>query len=108
MIDVFKGIVTCCMAVVKNYKELIGFRVLVGILEAGFSPGVLLMLSSWYKKAEQSKRFAFFISAAVLSGAFGGILAGAITGGLDGVRGLAGWRWLFVSSHCYGRTLYSC
>jgi hypothetical protein len=37
-------------------------------------------LSSWYKKEEQSKRFAVYISAAVLSGAFGGIIAGAITG----------------------------
>lgn len=41
---------------------------------------VQLILSSWYKKEEQSKRFAFYISAAVLSGAFGGIIAGAITG----------------------------
>lgn len=72
-------------------------RTIVGVLEAGFAPGVLLILSSWYKKNEQSKRFALYISAAVLSGAFGGIIAGAITGNLDGVHGLRGWRWLFVS-----------
>jgi len=91
------GIVTCCMAVVDKYEHLVALRFIVGILESGFSPGILLILSSWYKKSEQSKRFALFISAAVLSGAFGGIIAGAITGGLNGVRGLAGWRWLFVS-----------
>lgn len=91
------GAVTCCMAVVKDYKQLIGLRLVVGALEAGFAPGILLILSSWYKRNEQSKRFAVYISAAVLSGAFGGIIAGAITGGLDGVHGLEGWRWLFVS-----------
>jgi MFS family permease len=75
------------MAVVKSYHHLIALRLIVGVLEAGFAPGILLVLSSWYKKNEQSKRFAVYISAAVLSGAFGGILAGAITGGLDGVHG---------------------
>ncbi|KAH7020133.1 major facilitator superfamily domain-containing protein [Ilyonectria destructans] len=90
------GLVTVGMAWVPTYHGLIGFRVVVGVLEAGFAPGVLLLLSSWYKKSEQSKRFAVYISAAILSGAFGGLLAGAITSGLDGVHGLAGWRWLFI------------
>lgn len=97
------GTATCCMAVVKTYEQLVALRFIVGILESGFAPGILLILSSWYKKGEQAKRFAIYISAAVLSGAFGGLIAGAITGGLngskglDGVHGLAGWRWLFVS-----------
>ncbi|GAB7325405.1 hypothetical protein MBLNU13_g09434t2 [Cladosporium sp. NU13] len=90
------GAATCCMAVIKTYGQLVALRTLVGVLEAGFAPGILLILSSWYKKEEQSKRFAVYISAAVLSGAFGGIIAGAITGQLDGVHGLRGWEWLFI------------
>ncbi|ORY54845.1 major facilitator superfamily domain-containing protein [Pseudomassariella vexata] len=90
------GLVTIGMGFVPNYKALIGFRVIVGILEAGFAPGVLLLLSSWYKPAEQSKRFGVYISAAILSGAFGGLIAGSIANGLDGAHGLAGWRWLFI------------
>ncbi|CAK4031199.1 hypothetical protein AC578_5340 [Lecanosticta acicola] len=90
------GIVTCCMAKVETYGQLVALRVIVGILEAGFAPGVLLILSSWYKKAEQSKRFGVYISAAVLSGAFGGLIAGAITDNLDGKYGIRGWRWLFI------------
>jgi MFS family permease len=84
------------MAAAHSYHHLIVLRIIVGMLEAGFAPGILLILSSWYKKNEQSKRFAVYISAAVLSGAFGGLLAGAITEGLDGVHGIAGWRWLFI------------
>jgi MFS family permease len=91
------GIATCCMAKVQTSGQLIACRVIVGILEAGFAPGILLIISSWYRPNEQSTRFAIYISAAVLSGAFGGILAGAITEGMEGVQGLRGWRWLFVS-----------
>ncbi|KAK3672512.1 hypothetical protein LTR78_007562 [Recurvomyces mirabilis] len=90
------GIATACMALVQSYHQLLALRLVVGVLEAGFAPGILLILSSWYRKNEQSKRFAVYISAAVLSGAFGGILAGAITGGLNGHHGLEGWRWLFI------------
>ncbi|KAG5751221.1 hypothetical protein H9Q70_006145 [Fusarium xylarioides] len=90
------GGVTIAMAFTRTYEHLIGFRILMGVLESGFAPGMLLLLSSWYKNEEQSKRFAVYISAAILSGAFGGLLAGSITSGLDGAHGKAGWRWLFV------------
>ncbi|TLS31029.1 hypothetical protein PpBr36_03874 [Pyricularia pennisetigena] len=90
------GAITCGMAFTPSYEALIAFRVLMGVFEAGFAPGVLLLLSSWYKKEEQSKRFAVYISAAILSGAFGGLLAGSITSGLDGAHGTRGWRWLFL------------
>lgn len=90
------GGVTVGMAFTPSYEALIGLRILMGILESGFAPGMLMLLSSWYKREEQSKRFAVYISAAILSGAFGGLLAGSITSGLDGVHGQSGWRWLFV------------
>ena len=54
------------------------------------------MLSMWYRRNEQSKRFMIFWTAGILSGAFAGILAGAIASSLDGRYGIAGWRWLFL------------
>jgi MFS family permease len=90
------GVLTCIMSVVQSYRHLIILRVFVGVMESGFAPGILLIFSSWYKRGEQSKRFAVFMSAAILSGAFGGLLAGAITGGLEGAHGIRGWRWLFI------------
>jgi hypothetical protein len=44
----------------------------------------------------RSKRFITFLSAAIVSGAFGSIVSGAITSSIDGARGIAGWRWLFL------------
>ncbi|CRK22447.1 hypothetical protein BN1723_002886 [Verticillium longisporum] len=90
------GGLCAAMAVVTNYGGLLGFRFVLGCVEAGFFPGVLYLLSCWYTKAELGKRFAIFYTAAVLSGAFGGLLAGAITSNLDGAHGIAGWRWLFI------------
>lgn len=90
------GVLTCIMSVVKEYHHLIVLRVFVGIMESGFAPGILLIISSWYRRGEQSRRFAVFMSAAILSGAFGGLLAGAITSGLEGAHGIRGWRWLFI------------
>ncbi|KAH8196070.1 hypothetical protein TruAng_009756 [Truncatella angustata] len=91
------GCATIGMAFIDTYKALVGLRILIGLLESGFAPGVLLLLSSWYKPDEQARRFGVYISAAILSGAFGGLIAGSITGGLDGVNGMAGWRWLFIT-----------
>ncbi|KAK5943258.1 hypothetical protein PMZ80_004265 [Knufia obscura] len=84
------------MAAINDYHHLLVLRLFVGVFEASFAPGILMIISSWYKKTEQSARFAVYISAAILSGAFGGLLAGAITGGLEGAGGLRGWRWLFI------------
>ena len=90
------GALTCVMAAIKDYHHLVILRIFVGIMESGFAPGIFLIISAWYKKEELSKRYAVFMSAAILSGAFGGLLAGAITGGLEGAHGIRGWRWLFI------------
>jgi len=90
------GALSAAMACVHNYGSLLAFRFVLGCVESGFFPGVLFMMSCWYKTEEIGKRFAIFYSAAVLSGAFGGLLAGGITGGLDGAHGIHGWRWLFI------------
>ncbi|KAJ5088087.1 hypothetical protein N7456_011703 [Penicillium angulare] len=90
------GVVTCLMSLVQTPGALYAVRVVVGLFESGFAPGVLLLLSSWYRPAEQARRFSLFYSAAVLSGAFGAVVAGAIMDSLDGAYGIAGWRWLFI------------
>jgi MFS family permease len=90
---VFWGSVSALMALVKTPAQLIAVRFVLGVTEAGFSPAVLFIISNWYRKHEQSKRFMCFLSAGILSGAFGGIIAGAIVDSLDGVHGVSGWQW---------------
>lgn len=39
------GTLTCLMAVVKTYEHVLVLRILIGSIEAGFAPGVLLSSS---------------------------------------------------------------
>ena len=80
-------------ALVRTPAQLIGMRFLLGATQAGFSPAVIFMISTWYCRHEQSKRFMCYLSAGILSGAFGGVVAGGIVEGLDGAGGVAGWQW---------------
>ena len=50
-------------------------RVFLGLAESGLLPGVAYYISLWYPRAERAKRYAIFISAATLAGAFSGLLA---------------------------------
>lgn len=52
-------------------------RVLLGLFEGGMMPGITYYLSTWYKRHELALRIGIFVSAASLSGAFGGLLATA-------------------------------
>jgi len=101
------------MAATHNYRQLAGVRFCLGVIEAGFAPGVAFYLSSWYRRYELASRFALYYTATAISGAFSGLIAGLIVspfrvdGGvftndvktehLNGRRGLQGWQWLFVS-----------
>lgn len=90
------GAVAALMALVKTPAQLLGVRFLLGVMEAGFSPAILFIISTWYRRKEQSKRFMTFLSAGILSGAFGGIIAGAIVDSLDGAHGIRGWKWYCI------------
>jgi len=49
----------------------------------------------WYRRHEAQRRYSFFFNSTTLAGAFGGLLASAI-GKMSGMRGYAGWRWIFI------------
>lgn len=87
------GIVGTCMGAVKSYGGLIACRILLGACEGGMFGGIILYLSSFYKRHQLMLRLGFFYCAAPLSGAFGGLLAT----GLGQIRfhGYNGWPWIF-------------
>jgi MFS family permease len=89
------GIMMTVQGLVHNYGGLLAMRWMLGMMEAGFFPGVAYYLSCWYKRSEYGLRVAIFFSAASVSGAFGGLLAAAISN-MDGVGGKPGWAWIFI------------
>ncbi|EGG11925.1 uncharacterized protein MELLADRAFT_32795, partial [Melampsora larici-populina 98AG31] len=90
------GLVAACFGLVQTKQALIGMRFLLGLIESGFFPGLVYYLSSWYRKRELAKRIGLLYSAAIFSGAFGGLLAGSVIAHLDGALGIRGWRWIFI------------
>ncbi|KAI0523744.1 MFS general substrate transporter [Xylaria bambusicola] len=89
------GLITIGIGGVHNYSQIVGVRFLLGVFEAGLFPGLVYYLTFWYKTDERSVRVAFILSSATLAGAFGGAIAYGV-GHINGVRGLSGWRWLFI------------
>lgn len=90
------GMVSACTAAVHNFTGLVMCRFFLGILEAPFFPGALLLLSSWYTPRELATRTAIMYTGSLLSSAFGGLVGAAVEYGLDGARGLRTWQWLFL------------
>jgi MFS family permease len=89
------GIVMTLMGIVQNYGGLVATRLFLGVCEAGLFPGISFYLTLFYKREELQFRSSVFCSAASVAGAFSGLLAWAIAK-MDGVGGLAGWRWIFI------------
>jgi MFS transporter, ACS family, tartrate transporter len=70
-------------------------RIILGIAEAGFFPGMVLYLTYWIPAAERARTNALFMMAAPVSVIIGAPVSEAILK-LDGSLGLQGWQWLFV------------
>jgi hypothetical protein len=50
------GGIAAAMGAVNDWQSLTGVRFALGVVEAGFAPGVAFYFSSWYKKHELARR----------------------------------------------------
>ncbi|CDH58469.1 mfs transporter [Lichtheimia corymbifera JMRC:FSU:9682] len=91
-----QGISSSSIAATFNFSGLLAARFFLGCWEAGVAPSIPLLLSFWYQRNEMAGRISIFFGSSTLAGAFGGIFAWVIIGHMDGIQGLASWRWLFL------------
>lgn len=70
-------------------------RMLTGACEAGFFPGVIYYLWTWFPAEVRARTFAWFIVANPLSSVVSGLVSGPLLK-MDGLLGLSGWRWLLI------------
>ncbi|TGJ82524.1 hypothetical protein E0Z10_g6238 [Xylaria hypoxylon] len=89
------GIVAMSTGFIKTYSHFVAVRAILGLCEGGLLPGMILYLSSIYRRGELAIRIGVFYTSASLSGAFSGLIARGISE-LDGRGGLSAWRWIFV------------
>ncbi|KAL2372501.1 phthalate transporter [Blastomyces gilchristii SLH14081] len=79
----------------KNWEQLTALRALLGVLEAGFFPGTVYLLSTWYSRYEVQKRYSIFYLIGCVAAALSGILAFGFSQ-MSGIQGMLGWRWIFI------------
>ena len=89
------GIVAAGMGLVHTPTQLYVMRLLLGAAEAGFTPGIIYYLSCWYPRSDRARAMSFFYIGATLASMIGVPLSGTLLK-LNGVLGIAGWRWLFL------------
>ena len=89
------GAVAGLMAFITSATQFYGLRLLLGVAEAGFFPGIVLYLSQWVPADQRARTLAGFMLAIPVAGLLGGPISAALLS-LHGLGGLAGWRWLFL------------
>jgi ACS family tartrate transporter-like MFS transporter len=89
------GLVATAMALVHSEGSFYALRLLLGIAEAGFFPGIILYLTYWFPARERARIVSLFMAAVPLATVVGGPVSGALLE-LHGLWGLAGWQWLFI------------
>ncbi|KAG6032939.1 hypothetical protein E4U41_007079 [Claviceps citrina] len=90
------GVISTATAACHSFQGLLVARFFLGFVEAAFFPGCLFYLSCWYTRKELGVRTTYLFAGNLVSGAFSGLVAAAITDNMDGALGLRAWRWLFI------------
>lgn len=82
-------------AFLSNKAGFYAIKALLGLLMGGFIPDIVLWLTYFYTSGELPTRLAWFWTALSTVNIVGSLLAAGILQ-MRGVRGWAGWRWLFL------------
>ncbi|WP_243788213.1 MFS transporter [Saccharopolyspora gloriosae] len=90
------GLVVFAMAFITDTTTFYVMRLLLGVAEAGFFPGVMYYFTRWLPDRYRGRAVAIFLGGS--AGAY--VVTGPVSGALlelDGLAGLAGWKWMFLS-----------
>jgi MFS family permease len=89
------GLAAAGTALARGPHSLYLLRVITGAAEAGFYPGVIFYLSTWFPQQYRARAFGWFNLANPMASVVSGPLSAALLH-FSGTRGLAGWQWLFI------------
>ena len=89
------GLVSGSFALINGPVSFFTLRFLLGLAEAGFFPGMILYFTYWFPPSHRARIVAGFMAAIPVSIGLGAPISTSLLE-LDGVLGIAGWRWLFL------------
>jgi D-galactonate transporter len=89
------GVISGATAFISGEYGFYVLRVLLGVAEAGFFPGIIFFLTLWFPATYRGRVVGWFMAAIPASSVIGAPVSGFLLG-LDGVAGLKGWQWMFI------------
>ncbi|MGC5703282.1 MFS transporter [Pseudomonas sp. NFXW11] len=90
------GLLSSALMLVHSASGFYALRFLLGVAEAGFFPGILLLLNRWFPAGRRGQVTALFAIAVPMAGVIGGPLSGWILERFHDLGGLRGWQWMFL------------
>lgn len=95
-IMVLWGIVSASMLFVRDEFSFYALRILLGIFEAGFAPGIILYLTYWFPAKRMAAAMGIYMLAGPIGSILGSGVSAAIISAMDDLLGVAGWQWMFL------------
>jgi len=90
------GLISAAMMIVTDPWSFAILRVLLGIAEAGFFPGIIYYLNDWFPARSRGRAVSQFMMGGVIATMVGNPISGFILESMDNVGGLFGWQWVFL------------
>jgi ACS family tartrate transporter-like MFS transporter len=89
------GIVAMLMAAIQNTTQFVALRVLLGVAEAGFYPGIIYFVSTWVPARHRAEVIALFYLGVPIAQVIGAPLSSGLIE-LGDATGLSGWRIMYL------------
>ncbi len=89
------GIVTSLVFFAQAYWQIYLLRLILGIMEAGFFPGIIFYFTLWFPAKERALVTSLFFVGANIGFIIGSPLAAFIMEHISWL-GTSGWRWIFM------------
>jgi ACS family tartrate transporter-like MFS transporter len=90
------GLVSMGTMFVHDAHTFKAARVILGIAEAGFFPGMILFFTYWFPASERARTGALFMMASPVAVIVGAPVSTTVLK-MNGLLGLHGWQWLFLT-----------
>ena len=89
------GVISACNALMTGPYSYYAMRLILGIAEAGFFPGMLLYMTYWFPNSWRGRFVGIFMAAIPMANIVDGPISTTILG-MEGIAGLHGWQWMFI------------
>lgn len=95
-LDICWSVLTVCLYLARNLKQLKVLRFFIGAFEAPSYLAYQYLFGSWYTVDEIARRSMVYYLGQYLGLLTSGLLSGAIEDSLNGKNGHEAWQWIFI------------